>query len=59
MLTVFGSIALDTTRTPFETQTNILGGAATFASISSSFFTPTSIVGAIGSDFSSRLQRDS
>jgi sugar/nucleoside kinase (ribokinase family) len=51
MLTVFGSIALDTTRTPFKTQTNVLGGAATFASISSSFFTPTSIVGAIGSDF--------
>ena len=51
MLTVFGTIALDTTRTPFRTQVNVLGGAATFASLSSSFFTRTSIVGVIGSDF--------
>jgi sugar/nucleoside kinase (ribokinase family) len=51
MLTVFGTIALDTTRTPFRTQVNVLGGAATFASISSSFFTRTSIVGVIGTDF--------
>jgi cytidine kinase len=43
-------VALDTTRTPFRTETRILGGAATFASISSSMFAPTSIVGAIGSD---------
>lgn len=51
MLTVFGTIALDTTRTPFRTQVNVLGGAATFASLSSSFFTRTSIIGVIGSDF--------
>ena len=50
MLTVFGTVALDTTRTPFRTETRILGGAATFASISSSMFAPTSIVVAIGSD---------
>jgi cytidine kinase len=43
-------VALDTTRTPFRTETRILGGAATFASISSSMFAPTSIVAAIGSD---------
>jgi hypothetical protein len=51
MLTVFGTIALDTTRTPFKTETNILGGAATFASLTSSIFTNTSIVGIVGSDF--------
>ena len=51
MLTVFGTIALDTIRTPFKTETMILGGATTFASISSSIFTSTSIVGVIGSDF--------
>jgi cytidine kinase len=51
MLTVFGTIALDTTRTPFKTETNILGGAATFASLTSSMFTNTSIVGIVGSDF--------
>jgi sugar/nucleoside kinase (ribokinase family) len=47
---VFGTVALDTTRTPFRTEARILGGAATFASISSSMFTPTSIVGVVGSD---------
>ncbi|HJT48312.1 MAG TPA: PfkB family carbohydrate kinase [Nitrososphaeraceae archaeon] len=51
MITVFGTIALDTTRTPFRTETKIMGGAATYASLSSSLFTPTSIVGIVGSDF--------
>ena len=51
MITVFGTIALDTTRTPFMTQTKIMGGAATYATLCSSLFTPTSIVGIVGSDF--------
>ncbi len=51
MLTVFGSVALDTTRTPFETRERILGGAATYASISASFFAPVSLIGVIGNDF--------
>ena len=38
MLTVFGSTALDTIRTPKKTLKNVLGGAATFAAISASFF---------------------
>lgn len=50
MLTVFGTVALDTTRTPFRTETRILGGAATFASVSSSMFAQTSIVAVVGSD---------
>ena len=37
MLTVFGSTALDTIRTPKKTLKNVLGGAATFAAISASF----------------------
>jgi cytidine kinase len=53
LLTVFGTVALDTTRTPFRTETRILGGAATFASISSSMFAQTSIVGVVGSDMPS------
>ena len=53
MLTVFGTVALDTTRTPFRTETRILGGAATFASVSSSMFAQTSIVGVVGSDMPS------
>ena len=38
MLTVFGSTALDTIRTPKKTLKNVLGGAATFAAISASNF---------------------
>ncbi|HEY8140489.1 MAG TPA: PfkB family carbohydrate kinase [Nitrososphaera sp.] len=50
MLTVFGTVALDTTRTPFRTETRILGGAATFAAVSANVFSKTSIVGVVGSD---------
>ena len=53
MLTVFGSVALDTTRTPFETRERIMGGAATFASLSASYFTPVSLIAVIGNDFPS------
>lgn len=53
MLTVFGSVALDTTRTPFQTKERILGGAATYASLSSSFFVPVSLIGIVGNDFPS------
>lgn len=50
LLTVFGTVALDTTRTPFRTETRILGGAATFAAVSANVFAKTSIVGVVGSD---------
>jgi cytidine kinase len=56
MLTVFGTIALDTTRTPFRTEIKIMGGAATFASLSSSLYTRTGIVGVTGSDFPSHYR---
>lgn len=56
MLTVFGTIALDTTRTPFRNEIKIMGGAATFASLSSSFYTRTCIVGVTGSDFPSHYR---
>ncbi|HYG00450.1 MAG TPA: PfkB family carbohydrate kinase [Candidatus Saccharimonadales bacterium] len=51
MLTVFGSVALDTTRTPFEIRERIMGGAATYASLAASFFSPVSLIGVIGNDF--------
>jgi cytidine kinase len=51
MLTVFGTIALDTTRTPFHTVQRTLGGTAVFASISASNYVPTSIIGIVGHDF--------
>ena len=50
-LTVFGSLALDTTRTPFRTEEGIMGGAATYAALASSMFVETEILGVIGSDF--------
>ena len=51
MLTVFGSTALDTIRTPNKILKNVLGGAATFASISASYFTKPGLIAAIGNDF--------
>lgn len=56
MLTVFGSIALDTTRTPHATHERILGGAATFAALSASNYVTTSVVGVVGTDFPPRYR---
>jgi len=51
VLTVFGSTALDTIRTPKKTLKNVLGGAATFAGISASYFTNTGLIAVVGKDF--------
>lgn len=51
MLTVFGSAALDTIRTPKKTRRNVLGGAAIFASISASNFVNTGLIAIAGEDF--------
>lgn len=51
MLTVFGSTALDTIRTPKKILRNVLGGAATFAAISASNFVETGLIAVVGSDF--------
>jgi len=51
MLTVFGSTALDTIRTPKKTLKNVLGGAATFAAISASNFVKTGLIAVVGNDF--------
>lgn len=56
-LTVFGSLALDTTRTPFRTEEEIMGGAATYAALASSMFVETEILGVIGSDFPEKYLR--
>ena len=51
MLTVFGSVALDTIRTPAKVLKDVLGGAATFAAISASFFVKPGLIAVIGQDF--------
>lgn len=51
MLTVFGSTALDTIRTPTRVLKNVLGGAATFAGVSASFFVDTGLIAVVGTDF--------
>jgi cytidine kinase len=48
---VVGSVAIDRVATPFAQSDNILGGAASYASIAASYFAPTRLVGAVGSDF--------
>ncbi|MFB5630622.1 MAG: PfkB family carbohydrate kinase [Nitrosopumilaceae archaeon] len=51
MLTVFGSTALDTIRTPRKVLSGVLGGAATFAGISASYFIKPGLIAVAGKDF--------
>ncbi|MGC2208470.1 MAG: PfkB family carbohydrate kinase, partial [Candidatus Korobacteraceae bacterium] len=48
---VVGSVAFDTLKTPFGERKKILGGAATYFSLSASFFTQVRVVGVVGEDF--------
>ena len=57
MLTVFGSTALDTIRTPKKILKNVLGGAATFAAISASNFIDTGLIAVVGKDFPKQYHR--
>ena len=54
MLVVFGSVAFDTIRTPTKLLQCEMGGAATYAGISASFFTKTGLLAVIGKDFPKR-----
>ena len=48
---VVGSIALDTVKTPIEEHADLLGGSASYAGVSASFFAPVNLVGVVGDDF--------
>ncbi len=48
---VVGSVAYDSVRTAAGSRDEALGGSATYFSISSSYFTPVSIVAVVGQDF--------
>ena len=48
---VVGSLALDSIQTHEGTQKDILGGSASYCSISASFFAPVRLVSVVGKDF--------
>ena len=48
---VVGSVALDTIHVPEGKFEYILGGSATFASLTGAFFAPVQLVGVVGEDF--------
>jgi sugar/nucleoside kinase (ribokinase family) len=50
-LTVVGSIAFDSVRTPFGERERMLGGSAVHFSLAASFFTTVRAVGPVGGDF--------
>ncbi len=50
-LTVVGSIAFDSVRTPFGERERMLGGSAVHFALAASFFTDVHMVGPVGDDF--------
>jgi sugar/nucleoside kinase (ribokinase family) len=50
-ITVVGSIAYDTVRTPFGKRERMLGGAAVHFALAASFFDDVCVVGPVGEDF--------
>jgi sugar/nucleoside kinase (ribokinase family) len=50
-ITVVGSIAYDTVKTPFGERERMLGGAAVHFALSASFFEDVRVVGPVGEDF--------
>ncbi|SRR5579862_1419875 len=51
---VVGSIGLDTVKTPVEEHADLLGGSASYAAVSASFFTGVNLIGIVGTDFPTR-----
>ena len=50
-LTVVGSIAFDSVRTPFGERVRMLGGSAVHFALAASYFTDVGVVGPVGEDF--------
>ncbi|MFP5277657.1 MAG: PfkB family carbohydrate kinase [Acidobacteriota bacterium] len=50
-ITVVGSVAYDTIETPAGRRERCLGGAATYFSLSASFFTDVRVIAVVGEDF--------
>jgi len=56
-LLVVGSVAFDAIKTPYGKVDRILGGAATYFSLSASFFTDVRIVAVVGDDFTAKEEQ--
>ncbi|MBZ5531833.1 MAG: sugar kinase [Acidobacteriia bacterium] len=56
-LLVVGSVAFDAIKTPYGKTDKILGGAATYFSLSASFFTPVRVVAVVGEDFTEKEEQ--
>ncbi len=50
-VTIIGSVAFDSIETPFGKKEDILGGSASYASVSASFFSPVKMISVVGTDF--------
>jgi len=50
-LLVVGSLAFDSGQTPYGKAEGILGGSASFFSVTASYFAPVRVVGVVGEDF--------
>lgn len=48
---VVGSVAFDTLKTPYGVREKIIGGSATYFSLSASYFTDVRVVAVVGEDF--------
>jgi len=48
---IVGSTALDSIKTPTRENSRLLGGSASHAAVSASFFSPVKLVGVVGADF--------
>jgi len=56
-LLIVGSTALDSIKTPRAESPRLLGGSASHAAVSASFFSPVNLVGVVGEDFPKRYFR--
>ena len=52
-LVIVGSVGLDTIETPKDRREDVLGGSASYACATASYFSKTGMVGVVGSDFPS------
>ena len=55
-ITVVGSVAFDSIETPAGRRERCLGGAATYFSLSASFFTDVRVIAVVGEDFGKRQE---